>query len=387
MINTTPRHILITHAQIYTGTGHLDSIIEDGAVLINDGKVQEVFSSSHLSIDRTNIQVMDLKGRRLAPGLIDIQINGGYQHYFSKDPNEASLRDIAEACQDFGTLHFLPTLISSPIEVIVEAIRAVSDFRQKYPKAGVLGMHLEGPYFNPVKRGAHSAAIVRKPTDRELEIIVKEGKDVIKVMTLAPEMFSDDQLRYLIDQGILISAGHSNMSYEQAMHYFDLGINVVTHLYNAMSGFSPRTPGFVGAALERKGIWAPIILDGHHVHYGAARLAKQAKAEQLFLITDSSFLGRQVQDFTWADFDAKMIDGTYRNKEGNLAGAAISMVEALQNALNHLNITEQEAIAMATSRPARAIGMDRQIGYIAPGFPARFCVFDAGFINLEPLVL
>ncbi|SEA24580.1 N-acetylglucosamine 6-phosphate deacetylase [Arachidicoccus rhizosphaerae] len=386
-INSAGKPVLITHALIHTGSGRLDSIIEDGAILIKNGKIQEVFASGSLPFTSDNTEIIDLQGRRLAPALVDIQINGGYQRYFSKDPDEATLLDITRSCHDYGTLHFLPTLISSPTKVIIQAIGAIRAFKEKYPEAGVLGMHLEGPFFNPVKRGAHSASIVRKPTDQELETIVKEGRDIIKVMTLAPEMFTDDQLRFLMDQGILLSAGHSDMSYEQAMHYFDLGINLVTHLYNAMSGFSPRTPGFSGAALERKGVWAPIILDGHHVHYGAARLAHQAKGEQLFLITDSSFLGRRVREFTWADFDAKMTDGTYRNKEGNLAGAAISMVEALQNALNHLPVTEPQALAMATSRPAKALGLDRQVGYIAPGYPARFCVYDAGFNNLEPLVV
>ncbi|WP_225974567.1 N-acetylglucosamine-6-phosphate deacetylase [Arachidicoccus ginsenosidivorans] len=385
---------LITNAQIYTGFEASDSIIENGALLIQSGKILKIYASDegqpgydHEDHDFDHTQIINLKGRRLGPALIDLQINGGYQQYFSKDPSASSLLDIATACKDFGTLHFLPTLISSPTEVIIQSLNAVQNFQADYPEAGVLGMHLEGPFFNPVKRGAHSASIVRRPTDKELELIVQEGKGIIKIMTLAPEMFSDDQIRYLMDQGILIAAGHSDMSYEQAMHYFDMGIHLVTHLYNAMSPFGSRSPGFTGAALERAGVWTPIILDGHHVHYGAARIAHQLKQQQLLLITDSSFLGRKVQDFVWADFNAKMIAGTYRNQEGNLAGAAISMVEALQNALRYLEVTEQEALAMATSRPARAINMDHEIGYIAGGYPARFCVFDAGFKNLEPLIV
>jgi len=387
-LNSTAPRTLITNARIYTGFETPEnSVIENGSLLIEAGRIIRVFSSGEQPLAGENTKLIDLNARRLGPALIDIQINGGYQHYFSKDPGLTSLMDIAEACKQFGTLHFLPTLISSPTPVIITAINAVRDCQAQYPSAGILGMHLEGPFFNPSKRGAHSAGIVRRPTDKELELIVQAGKDIIKIMTIAPEMFSDDQIRYLLDQGILLAAGHSDMNYEQAMHYFDMGINMVTHLYNAMSGFSARSPGFTGASLEREGIWTPIILDGHHVHYGAARLAYQLKKQALFLITDSSFLGRRVQDFSWADFDAKMVSGTYRNKEGNLAGAAISMAEAVCNALQHLPVTEQEALAMATSRPARAIRMDHEIGYIAPGYPARFCVFDSGFNHLESLIL
>lgn len=382
MKNTGPT--LIRNARIFTG----DQVIEQGRIWVENGRIKEVISGSEVNnTTADNIHVIELQGKSLAPGLIDIQINGGYQYYFSQHPDEKGLLDITAACRDFGTLHFLPTLISSPQSVILSALKSVQQFKEQYPEAGVLGMHLEGPFFNPVKRGAHSPNIVRTPTDEELEDIVKAGRDVIKIMTIAPEMFTDDQIRYLLDQGILLSAGHSNMSYEQAHYYFDMGIDLITHLYNAMSGFTHRSPGFAGAALERAAVWAPIVLDGHHVHFGAARIARQMKKDRLLLLSDSSFLGRRIQDFVWGDFDAKMIDGTYRNKEGNLAGAAISMVEALENAVTHLGVTEKEAVEMATSRPALAIRMQDQIGYIKAGYPARFCVFEAGFKNLESLVL
>lgn len=373
---------LIINARVYTG----EQIIENASIRVDNGRIAEVITESSPLTD-AGINIIDLGGKSIAPGLIDIQINGGYQYYFSQYPNEKGLLDMADACKNFGTLHFLPTLISSPPDVILSALQSVKQFREKYPEAGVLGMHLEGPFFNPVKRGAHSPKIVRKPTDEELSAIVKAGRDIIKVMTIAPEMFTDDQIRYLMDQGILLSAGHSNMTYEQAHYYFDMGIDLITHLYNAMSGFTHRAPGFAGAALERAAVWAPIVLDGHHVHFGAARIARQMKKEKLFLISDSSFLGRRIENFVWGDFDAKMIDGTYRNKEGNLAGAAISMEEALINAVTQLGVTEQEAVEMATSRPALAIRMQDQIGYIKAGYPARFCVFEAGFKNLKSLVL
>lgn len=368
------KHAII-NAEIYTGA----EVLKHKVLLVADGKIlgvaDQLPASESENSPASDWKIHDLKGKNIAPGLIDIQINGGYSEYFTKDPGEKSLDDIDQACLDFGTLNYLTTLISSTTPVILQAIDAIRKYKTVRPDSGLMGMHLEGPFFNPVKRGAHDAAIVREPTDKELQLIVEAGKDVIKVMTIAPEMFSFDQIKYLQDNGILLSAGHSNMDYEQAQVYFDKGIHLVTHLYNAMSCFAHRSPGLAGAALERKDVYTALILDGHHCHYGAARLAERLKGDKLFLVTDSSFLGRKMKSFHWGNFDAVLTDDTYRNKEGNLAGAAISLQEAVQNAIRELSVSQQQAIEMATSRVARAIGMQDQIGFIKKGYPARFFVF------------
>lgn len=334
-----------------------------------------------------NVDAIDLKGKHISSGLIDIQINGGYHYYFSKEINEASLEDITNACHDFGTLYFLPTLISSTKENILKAIDAVRSFQEKFLQSGALGMHLEGPFFNPEKRGAHNKDLVRRPTDKELEEIVKYGKGVIKLMTIAPEVFNEEQIRFLQENNIRLSAGHSNMSYEQAQYYFSKGIHLATHLYNAMSAFTHRAPGFVGATLAHDDVYTSIILDGHHCHYAAAQLAYRLKKEKLFLITDSTFLGRKQEHFEWDSFDATLKDNMYRNKEGNLAGAAISMVEAVKNAKQYLNISLEEAVKMATSIVAKAIEEDNSIGFIKESYPARFFVFDDELNNYSTIIL
>lgn len=370
----------IINARLFTG----HSVLEQKAVLLEKGTILSITDQVSRA---TDIEIIDLKGQNLSAALIDIQINGGYSAYFSQNPGEESLLDIDQACQDHGTLYYLPTLISSRTETILKAITEVRNFQTKYPEKGVLGMHLEGPFFNPLKRGAHSKDIIRKPTDEELALIVEHSKGIIKVMTIAPELFSFEQIRYLQDNGILLAAGHSDMDYEQAMQYFEKGIHLATHLYNAMSAFGHRAPGFTGACLENDEVHTSIIMDGHHLHYGAARLAKRLKGDKLFLITDSSFLGRRMQSFQWDDFDASLQEGTYRNKEGNLAGAAISMPEAVLNASRQLHISLQEAIEMATSRVAKAIHMQDRIGHILPGYPARFFVFDDTLTKYSSLIL
>lgn len=368
----------IINGIIHTGEG----LLFDKIIVTENGKIVSIQDEIPEKVD-----TVDLEGKHISSGLIDIQINGGFQTYFSKELNEASLTDISNACHHFGTLYFLPTLISSTQENILKAINEIKHFQQKFPQSGVLGMHLEGPFFNMDKRGAHNKSIVRKPTDSELDQIVAHGRKVIKVMTIAPEVFSDEQIQFLQENNIRLSAGHSNMSYETAQYYFNKGIYLATHLYNAMSPFTHRAPGLAGAALENDDIYASIILDGYHCHYAAAHMAHRLKKEKLFLITDSTFLGRKVGHFEWDTFDATLLDNMYRNKDGNLAGAAISMIEAVKNAKQHLDISLQEAVQMATSRVAYAIGMDDTIGFIKENYPARFFVFDDELESCSAIIL
>lgn len=329
--------------------------------------------------------IIDLNGNNIAPGFIDIQINGGEKFYFTQSPTEATLHDICDASLCYGTTHTLPCLISSPKEKILEAIEVVQSFMQKHNK-GVLGMHLEGPFLNLEKRGAHNKDTIRKPSNEELEEIIRYGAGVIKVMTIAPEQFSDEQIVMLLDAGIVLSAGHSTMSYQQAQYYFDKGIHLVTHLYNAMTQMGHREPGTVGAVFDNDRVYAPIILDGAHCDYAAARIAYKIKKDKLFFISDAAFLGRKVKEFECEFLNATLTDGFYRNKEGSLAGAAISMVEAVQNAMKYVGLPLEEAIAMATINVAKAIKIDHVLGKIEKDYPATFIEFDDNFNNPKTLI-
>ncbi|RYY50432.1 MAG: N-acetylglucosamine-6-phosphate deacetylase [Chitinophagaceae bacterium] len=329
--------------------------------------------------------VVDLGGAHIAPGLIDIQINGGEELYFSDDPGVYALQHLYESSLKHGATHILPCLISSPKEKILQAIETVQTFQQT--NSGVIGMHLEGPFLNPAKRGAHSADIIRSPENVELEEIIRYGKGAIKMITIAPELFTDEQLDMLLESGITISAGHSNMNYEQAQYYFNKGIRLVTHLYNAMTQMGHREPGIVGAVFNNEDVYAPIILDGAHCHYAAAKVAHAIKRDKLILLSDAAFLGRKKQSFDSPLLNARLIDGYYRNAEGNLAGAAISMIEAVRNAVEHLKLSLPEAIEMATIRVARALKMEDQLGKIAKGYPASFICFDPDFNNCKTFVL
>ncbi|WP_026628334.1 N-acetylglucosamine-6-phosphate deacetylase [Dyadobacter alkalitolerans] len=321
----------------------------------------------------------------LAPGLFDSHINGGEKFYFTERADEETIDDIYQASVKTGTAYVLPTLITSPQDNILRGIEATRNYIAKNPTSGVLGMHLEGPFLNPIKRGAHLAGYVRKPTDADLQEIITHGKDIIKLITIAPEMFTTEQIQMLLESGITVSAGHSNATYDEATAAFNQGIQLVTHLYNAMSAFGHRAPGLVGATFDNENVYAPLIIDGVHCDFGAASVAYKIKKDKLFLISDALFLGEKVTEFKWGEFDAYLKDGRYTNSDGNLAGATISLPDAVRNAVNVIGIPLQEAIEMATIRPARALGLEKQIGSIAIGYPATFTTFDNNLENFSVL--
>lgn len=367
----------IVNAIVHTG----EEIINNGVILIENGKILAVQKEIP-----SNIETINLKGKHIAAGFIDIQINGGEKRYFSQNPDEETIQDIYDASLKYGTTHVLPCLISSSRETILQGIEAVRTYMQKHNN-GVIGMHLEGPFLNPLRRGAHSIDQVRKPNNEELEEIIRLGKDVIKVITIAPECFTDEQLNMLLESGFEISIGHSTITYQEAQVYFSKGIKLVTHLFNAMTQFGHREPGLVGASFENETVFTPVILDGVHCDYAAARLAYKLKQDKFFLISDATFLGRKVENFKWDNFDAHLENGFYRNNDGNLAGATISMTEAVQNAYNHLNVSVDEAIKMATTRVAKAIGTAEKYGKIKTGFPAAFVQFNDDLSEIETLKL
>jgi N-acetylglucosamine-6-phosphate deacetylase len=355
---------IIFAAKLYTGT----SVLENQLIVIENRKIKAITPGIAAAANKSVLN--------LAPGFIDTHINGGDKFHFTQNAAIDGVEDIDRSCKRLGTSYTLPSLITSPLENIYKGIDAIRQYQTEHPDSGVLGMHLEGPFLNPVKRGAHLLAYIKKPETAELKALINQGKDVIRLLTIAPEMFSPDQISLLLDSGITIAAGHSNATYEEASAAFNQGIKLVTHLYNAMSPFQHRKPGLVGATFDHDDVYAPIILDGQHCDFAAARIAYQVKKDKLFLISDALFTGRKIRNFQWETFDASLINDQYVNSEGNLAGAAISLGEAIYNAVHEVGIPIQEAIEMATIRPANAIGQQDVAGRIEIGYPAVFTAFD-----------
>ncbi|WP_134087816.1 N-acetylglucosamine-6-phosphate deacetylase [Olivibacter sp. XZL3] len=359
--------------RVFTG----ETVLEKQLIICNETKIIAIQAGEAAEAD----EIVE----NIAPGFFDIQVNGGAQYHFTAHPTEECLADIEEACLADGTAFVLPTLITSSLDNILIGIEAVKRYLAKYPQSGILGMHLEGPFLNPVKRGAHLSKYIQKPQEELVRKIITHGKGTILQMTIAPEAFDTPTLSVLIASGIPLAVGHTDATYEIAKSAFDMGIRQVTHLFNAMSPFLHRQPGVVGAVFDDERIYAPIVLDGKHVDFAAARAAYKVKRDKLFLISDALFLGKKKTDFQWEGFDARLCNGEYVNSEGNLAGANISLGDAVKNARKELDVSLQEAIEMATYRPAKAVGLSHRIGRIASGYPARFTVFDDELERLRVL--
>jgi len=355
----TTDQLILKNWSLYTG----EQVLYNKALVIKGDKIVNV-------IDEEGVDGIDLQGQHVSPGFIDLQNNGGGGRFFTHTPDEESIKAIFEANKFYGATNFLPTLISAPLDVILKAIDATKACLEQN-KYGCLGMHLEGPYFNPHKRGAHR--FIRAVETDELKTIIDRGEGIIKVMTVAPEIFTDEQLHLLEDSDIIISAGHSNCSYQQAKDYFDSGVTMITHLFNAMSQFNSREPGLVGAAFDSKNTYAGIIVDGFHCDYSVVRVAKKIMEDKLFLVTDAMDVG------TDKEFGISKVNGQWRTPEGALAGSALTMIEGVENLVKKVGINVDEALRMSSLYPARAIKVDDQYGRIKRGCKANLVVFDDKF--------
>lgn len=312
----------------------------------------------------------------ICPMLFDIHINGGYQHHFTAEPSLETIEDIAKASHDLGTFYTLPTIITSSLDNMLKGIEAVNRYIQENPNSGILGIHLEGPFLNPKKRGAHLEKYILKPTKAAINTLFEAGGDNIKLWTIAPEVFDEETLDYLLSKNVNLSLGHSDASYEEAQYAMDKGIKLVTHLYNAMSPMNHRAPGLVGAALNNEHAICQIILDGLHCHTKAADLALKMKKGNTIIVSDALFIGRKLKLFQWEEFDASLVNGSYYNTAGALAGSAISQVDAIKFAINQLSINPGDALTMASVLPFKTLSIPDEKWDISIGGHARFVAFD-----------
>jgi N-acetylglucosamine-6-phosphate deacetylase len=321
--------------------------------------------------------------KNICPALVDIHINGGEEFHFTKSPTLETLKDIEKSALKNGVAYTLPTLITCSLENIYTGIDAIKAYKKANPSSGILGMHLEGPFLSVKKRGAHLEKYLQKPTDDILKKIIEKAEGYISMITIAPELFSASQIQMLLDSGIKVSLGHSDASFKQASAAIKQGVNLVTHLFNAMSALGHREPGMVGASLIHDDMYTPIILDDVHVDKNIAKLAFEAKKGKLFLISDALFQNHKKQTFEWEEFDAELKNGMYLNREGNLAGATISQADGVRNAVKWLDVSLETAIYMGTELPAIAINESRKIGKIAVGYEAKLCTFEDDFENVS----
>ncbi len=378
--------MIFTNTTVFTG----NDLLSDVFVRVEDGKISEV---SPVPADGLIIgegeEVVDLQGDYLIPGFVDLQLYGGEEAFLNEAPTTGTVRHILDTHRSAGTTSVVPTLYSTSHDVILRAIEAVREVQAEEP-FGVLGLHVEGPYINPVKRGAHSLNYVRKPDEDELDELFDKGEGVIKIITIAPEVFDEMQLLHIQTykpEGCLLSLGHSNATYEEATSAFTAGIPLATHLFNAMRGFESREPGVVGAVFDHPTVRASLIADSFHCDPVAIRIAHRQMGDRLFLISDATFAnpGNPAGPRASLDFEDFIIRyepveqglGRYTNQEGKLAGSSITLLDAVKVCVEKARLPLMDALRMASTIPAEIIGMGHQLGKIAPGYMANLVQIDA----------
>jgi N-acetylglucosamine-6-phosphate deacetylase len=345
------------------------------AVLVDHGKIQQLCP---LNACPSDYQLIDLGSGYLAPGLFDIQVNGGGGILINDAPNMDTLIAVASTHKAFGVTSILPTLITDSFDKMQAMANAVSQARQ-HGYRGIRGVHFEGPFISTERKGIHNANHIRPEENQFLDLLDNHELGAVLV-TLAPEKISDSFLVELIDRKVIVSAGHTDCTYEQAMNTISKGITGFTHLFNAMPPMLSRAPGPVGAAFTEKATFASVIADGHHVHAASLKTAYSALTDtRMMLISDAMpTVGSQLTQFKLGIKDIYLNDGRLQSENGTLAGAAISLQNAVQYCVETLGFNLNSACKMGSQTPARFMGLDKTIGTLQSGA-------DAEFVLLKPL--
>ena len=315
----------------------------------------------------------------MSPGFIDLQINGCGGVLFNDDISMEALKIMNETNKKFGCTSFLPTLITSPDEKIEKALELIKANRDK-EEIGVLGLHIEGPYISVEKKGIHRPEYIRVLSDEIVQKIADAGPEVTKIITIAPEKAEVKHLKTLRSAGINIAIGHSNATYEECMEkkeYF----NCATHLYNAMSPLESRKPGVIGFLFNNDTTNCGIIVDGFHMEFPAVEIAKKILRERLYLVTDAvSPAGTtDMKEFMFEGNRVLYENGKCISPSGTLGGSALVMSEGVKNLVEHVNVSQEEALRMATSYPAKAVSVNDRYGYIREGYIADLTYFDKDY--------
>ncbi len=356
-------------------------LVEGRCVLLADGRILDIVAPSERRVRRAERR--DLGGQLLLPGFIDSQVNGGGGVLFNDAPSVESIRAIGRAHRRFGTTGFLPTLISTDLDIMTRAIAAVRGAIEA-GVPGVLGIHIEGPYLSLARKGVHDPAKLRELDASALGLLtsLRGGRTLV---TLAPEVTTPQIIEKLVAAGVVVSAGHTNATYAEISIALRHGLTGFTHLFNAMSQLTGREPGAVGAALEDPTSWCGIIVDGAHTDPVVLRIALRCKPHDRFmLVTDAMpSVGTNNDSFELQGRRIIVSGSTCLDEDGRLAGSNIDMATCVRNAISMLGLSLPEAVHMASRGPAEFLGLAHDTGRIAPGLRADLVLADEGLNVLE----
>jgi N-acetylglucosamine-6-phosphate deacetylase len=368
---------ILSGARIFDGERFLD----DHAVVVEGGRIATIVPHS----EKPHGAVRDLGGGLLAPGYIDVQVNGGGGVLFNENPTPEGIARIAAAHRKHGTVGLLPTLVTDTPQVTAAAIAAAREAR--HLTSATLGIHLEGPFLDPLRKGAHELRYIRDLEPGDVATIV-EAKCGAVMLTLAPNRVRAESIAELARHGVLISLGHSDASYAEACAAVKAGARAFTHLFNAMSAPAGREPGMVGAALDLPEAFVGIIADGHHVHEANLRIAFAAKRHDRFMLISDAMppAAGGPDQFDLQGRRVTRADGCLRLEDGTLAGSVLTMDEAVRYAVNVARLDLTDALAMASRVPATFLRRETELGRIAPGYLASLVHLDDDLHVLETLI-
>ena len=364
----TDRHAVLAD-RVFDGHGWQT----EAAVLIRDGRIAGLGTWGEVPADWPQTRLP--AGAVLAPGFIDLQVNGGGGVLLNDQPTADGMRVIARAHRRFGTTACLPTLITDTREKMRTAIAAA---RFVAGRDGILGLHLEGPFISPKRPGIHRPDRIAQPGAGDLEELCELGGAGRSLVTLAPECVPAGFVRTLASSGARISIGHSEASAAVVTQAVADGATGVTHLFNAMPPLSAREPGIVGAALAERRLTAGLIVDGIHVDPVSVRTAFMAKgADRIALVTDAMpTVGTSLDRFELMGRTIKLADGRLTSEEGTLAGAHLDMASAVRNAVRLAQLPLEDALRAASLTPARFLGLDNERGALVSGARADLVALD-----------
>ncbi|GGJ05264.1 N-acetylglucosamine-6-phosphate deacetylase [Alicyclobacillus cellulosilyticus] len=356
-----------------------DGVMEDGLVVIEDGVIQEVAPAGAYA--PTDV----FADSYLAPGFIDLHIHG-MAGADVMDGSVASLERIAKRLWAHGVTGFLPTTVTHSLEVTKRALAAVCAYMEQQTanpvgQARVLGVHLEGPWIHPKAKGAQNEAYIRLPDVRVAAEVLAAAGGQVRIVSMAPEVDGAlPVIRWLVEQGVTVSIAHTTATYEQAEAAIAAGAAHVTHCFNAMTGLHHRQPGVVGAALLADGVYAELIADGFHVHPAAMQLLIRVKGRDGVMLVSDAIMAADMPDgeYQLGDLPVTVRDGRATLADGTLAGSTLTLDQAVRNLVARCGVPLWDAVYMAATTPARAIGLGHCKGRIAPGYDADLVVLDRG---------
>ncbi len=369
ILSNVPASLTLSHATLYTPTARL----EDAALVVENGIITRIGASSTVPSPR-DATILDARGKIIAPGYMDLQLNGAFGDDFTANPE--TIWRVAAKLPRYGVTSFLPTVITAPLEHYDAARHVLKNRPAQFRGAEPLGLHIEGPFLNPQKKGAHNPAYLCAP-DAEL-ILDWSRANGVWLVTLAPELPRALELvRDLNARGVVVSMGHTLANVDEANAGYDAGIRYATHVPNAMPALEHRAPNAAGAVLANPEWIAGIIPDGIHLHPALVKIIWLAKTSRVNLVSDAmAALGMSPGIYRLNDFDVMVTTRDARLQDGTLAGSILPLDAAVRNFIAYTNCSLAEALETVTRTPARLLNLQNERGALAEGMLADLVMLD-----------